>query len=62
MKLTDEMLREMAHKLDDVIMESLPDAKDCKHEFSPAFERKMEEMFCLFKDAMTEFVPEAECD
>lgn len=62
MKLTDEQLRERLHKLDAAILASLPDPKDCKHEFSPEFERKMEQLFLLAKEAAAELVPEGECD
>lgn len=41
MKLTDEMLGQAAAEAMDSLMRSLPDPKDCHHEFSPEFERKM---------------------
>lgn len=55
MKLTDEMLRKMAHEVDAAILASLPDPKDCNHEFLPEFERKMEQLFLAFKGAAAEF-------
>lgn len=57
MKLTDEQLREIVQKLDDAILASLPRPEDCNHEFSPAFEQKMEQLFLLVKEAVAELTP-----
>ena len=50
MKLTDEQLREIVSKMDAAILESLPDPKDCKYEFSPEFEKKMEQLLQVRKE------------
>ena len=39
--ITDKMLAQAAAELATAINESLPDPKDCTHEFSAEFERKM---------------------
>lgn len=42
--ITDEMLSKAIRELDEEMMASLPDPKDCKHVFSPEFERKMQKL------------------
>lgn len=42
--ITDKMLAQAAAELATAINESLPDPKDCTHEFSAEFERKMKRM------------------
>lgn len=39
--ITDEMLRAAAAEANQAILDSLPLSKDCVHQFSPQFERKM---------------------
>lgn len=39
--ITDEMLRAAAAEANQAILDSLPLPKDCVHQFSPQFERKM---------------------
>ena len=42
--ITDEMIAEAAAELNQALIDSLPDPRDCKHHFSKKFERKMKIM------------------
>ena len=43
-KITDEMLRQAAHEVNEAMLASLPKPEECQHEFSPDFNRKMHEI------------------
>jgi len=43
-KLTDEMIAKAVIEYDRALMASLPDPRECKHEFSETFEQKMAEL------------------
>ena len=40
MKITDEMMAQAAEEVDMAILAQLPDPAECRHEFSPEFEKK----------------------
>lgn len=42
--ITDAMLKEAAHELETALIGALPDPKECYHEFSAEFERKMKKV------------------
>ena len=44
MYLTDEMLARAAKSVGETMLASLPDPEDCRHAFSPEFERSMERL------------------
>ena len=39
--ITDKMIAEAAAELNEAMLRSLPEPSECNHQFSPAFERKM---------------------
>lgn len=43
--ISEEMLKKAAAEADQAIRDSLPAPADCKHEFSPSFQRKMRRTF-----------------
>ena len=43
--ISEEMLRKAAAEADQAIRDSLPAPADCKHEFSPSFQRRMRRTF-----------------
>ena len=43
--ISEEMLKKAAAEADQAIRNSLPAPADCKHEFSPSFQRKMRRIF-----------------
>ena len=43
--ISDEMLKKATAEADQAIRDSLPAPADCKHEFSPSFQRKMRRTF-----------------
>lgn len=44
MKITDEMLQEAAAKVSMAVLDTLPEAEDCEHNFSPQFHRNMRKL------------------
>lgn len=44
MKITDEMLQEAAAKVSMAMLDTLPEAEDCEHNFSPQFHLKMRKL------------------
>jgi hypothetical protein len=42
--ITDEMLKEAAGELENAMLAQMPDPKECQHDFSPRFERKMKKL------------------
>lgn len=42
--ITEERLKEALEKANDMMLEQLPDEKECVHKFSPRFERKMKKL------------------
>ncbi len=43
--ISEDMLKEAAAEADRAIRDALPAPAECKHEFSPAFQRKMRRIF-----------------